>query len=68
LRFVLVFGGFRIGIIRVSRFLVQVEAQFILTFMANREIGEDEIASFSRAVKISHSRDRHSSEDRDLGW
>lgn len=45
-------------------FLEERETQAIVALVANREIREDEISSWSRAVQISHTRHWHTSEDR----
>lgn len=45
----------RIGILGVFYFLIQVEAQPILAFVADRQIGKDEVTCKVRTIKICDS-------------
>lgn len=42
---------------------IQIESEFILAFMTNGQVGEDEVARFCWAVQVGHARDRHSRQD-----
>lgn len=59
-------GRFSILVLVLLGLLIQVEAQTVLSFMADRQVGEDEVACLGWAVEICHSRHGHSSEDGDL--
>jgi hypothetical protein len=57
-------GWFRIGILlRVLGLFVKVEAEFVSSFMTNRKIWEDKVASLRGTVQVGHSRNRHSCQD-----
>jgi hypothetical protein len=59
--------GFCIAIIcRLLCLLVKVETKTILSLVANRKIGEDEVARLGGSIKVGHSRDWHSRQDWDL--
>jgi hypothetical protein len=59
---------FEIHVLLLFGLLVQVEAQFVLPFMTNGQIREDEVASFARTIKIGHARDRHTGEYWNCWW
>jgi hypothetical protein len=56
-------GRVFIQILSILDFFVQVEVEAIESFMANRQIGEDEVASLRRAIQIGNAGDRDSSQD-----
>lgn len=57
-------GIFWVFVLVLLGLFVQVECQFIATLVANRQIGEQEVASQLGSVKISHAGDRHASQHR----
>lgn len=58
--------SFFVNIIKLLRLLVEIEAEAIFALVSDRQIREDEITSFRWTVEVSHSRDRHACQDRDL--
>jgi hypothetical protein len=56
-----------VHVLGVLEFLVKREAQTVLSFVADRQVGEDEVASLAWAVEISHTGDWSSRKDRGAG-
>lgn len=56
-------GRVFVQILSVLDFFIQVEVEAIESFMANRQIGEDEVASLGRAIQIRNASDGHTSQD-----
>lgn len=52
-----------VHVLLLLQFLVQGKAQTVLALMTNGEIGEDEIASRRRTIKVGHASDWSTSQD-----
>lgn len=59
-------GRLGILILGVLRLFVQVEAQAVLSLVANGQVGEDEVSRFRWTVEIRHARHWHAREHRNL--
>jgi hypothetical protein len=57
-----------VGILGILDFFIQVEVEPVEAFVANGQVGEDEIASLSRTVQVCNARYGHASQDRTDRW
>jgi hypothetical protein len=63
-------GGFvqLIGILGVLQFLIQAETQSVLSFVTNREVRENKVASLVGTIQINHTSHRGTCQDGQASW